>query len=112
MRYSLMAAAACAALIATGAAGGASASTDCTFTIVGKPMTLDADCTTDATIKIPDGFTLDGAGHTITAVDPPGSHFIGAIVQNEGKVANVKNLTITTSGLADVCDENFGFTQL
>ena len=34
-------------------------------------MTLNGDCTTDATILVPNGFTLDGAGNTITAVDPP-----------------------------------------
>jgi hypothetical protein len=34
-------------------------------------MRLDANCTTDETLFIPDGFTLDGRGHTITAVDRP-----------------------------------------
>jgi len=27
---------------------------------------------TDATILVPNGFTLDGANHTITAMDPAG----------------------------------------
>ena len=42
------------------------ATTTCTFTTVGTTMTLDADCTTDATILIPNSFTLNGAGNTIT----------------------------------------------
>lgn len=80
------------------------ATTDCTFTTVGTTMTLDADCMTDATITIPDGYTLDGAGHTITVVDPPLGHFLGAVVANAGATAHVKNLQITTSALANVCD--------
>lgn len=82
----------------------AHATTTCTFTTAGTTMTLDANCTTDATITIPDGFTLDGAGHTITANDPPLGHFLGAVVMNAGTTAHVKNLIVTASGLADVCD--------
>ncbi len=51
------------------------ATTTCTFTTSGFTNTLDADCTTDETILVPNGFTLDGAGHTITAQDPSGGHF-------------------------------------
>jgi len=39
--------------------------TDCTFTVSGSTMTLNGDCTTDETILVPDGFTLDGNGRTI-----------------------------------------------
>lgn len=80
------------------------ATTSCAFTTVGSTMTLDADCTTDATILVPNGFTLDGAGNTITAGDPPSLHFLGAVVKNGGPFAAVKNLTIDTNSLADVCD--------
>src|ERR1044072_2611888 len=85
-------------------AGHAATATPCTFTVSGSTMTLDADCTTDASIIIPAGFTLDGAGHTITAVDPMGGHFVGGVVQNGGATANVTNVGITTSALLDVCD--------
>jgi hypothetical protein len=71
---------------------------------VSKRMTLLADCTTDHTLSIPDGYTLDGHGHTITAVDPDGAHFLGAVVANAGDSAGVTNIVITASGLADVCD--------
>ncbi|MBI2368646.1 MAG: right-handed parallel beta-helix repeat-containing protein [Deltaproteobacteria bacterium] len=91
-------------LVSAVAAGPATAVTTCTFTVVGTTMTLDADCTTDATILVPDGFTLDGASHTITAVDPPGDHFLGAVVANGGATASVVHLTVTASGLANVCD--------
>jgi hypothetical protein len=48
--------------------------------------------------------TLDGNGYTITAVDPAGGHFVGAVVANGGTTAHVANLTVTASGLANVCD--------
>lgn len=84
--------------------GTTSAATTCTFTVVGTTMFLDSSCTTDATILIPGGYTLDGNGYTITAVDPAGGHFKGAVVMNGGTTAHVTNLTVTASGLANVCD--------
>jgi hypothetical protein len=78
---------------------------DCTFTSSGTTNTLNADCTTYTSIIIPIGETLDGAHHTITAVDPPApDHFLGAVVKNGGTSASVTNLTVTASGLADACD--------
>lgn len=82
------------------------AESGCVLSAHGTTMELSADCTTDATILVPEGFTLDGAGHTITAVDPPREHFLGAVVANAGTHANVMNLRITASNLADVCDIN------
>jgi hypothetical protein len=79
--------------------------TPCAFTTANSTMTLVADCTTSESILIPSGFTLDGAHHTITAVDPPApDHFLGAVVKNGGTSASVINLTVTASGLADACD--------
>src|SRR3712207_8069880 len=49
----------------------------------------DLDCMTDTSIVIPNGYTLDGGGHTITAVDPVGGHFVGGVIQNGGATANV-----------------------
>jgi len=80
------------------------AATTCVFDVVGTTMTLTNDCTTDETIFVPDGVTLDGAGYTITAVDPAGNHFRGAVVENGGATAYVVNLTVTASALANVCD--------
>lgn len=80
------------------------AASDCVFVTRGSTMRLAGDCTTDATIFIPPGLTLDGRGHTITAVDPPGGHFLGAVVQAGGSVAHVRDLVVTAAGLANVCD--------
>lgn len=83
------------------------ATTTCTFTDDVGTMTrfLDGDCTTDETLFVPDGWTLDGQGHTITAEDPPGDHFRGAVVQNAGSEAHVTNLGVTASALDNVCDD-------
>jgi hypothetical protein len=67
-------------------------------------MTLNADCVTDQSITIPNGYTLDGAGRTVKAVDPSGDHFRGGVVKNGGASAHVTNLKITVGTLADICD--------
>ncbi len=74
--------------------------------VIDPPTTyrLVADCTTDHTLLIPDGWTLDGDGYTITAVDPAVGHFLGAVVKNGGASAHVTDLGVTASGLANVCD--------
>lgn len=77
----------------------------CTFTIAGHTEKLNGDCTTTSSIVIPDGFTLDGKNHTITAMDPAGGHFTGGILINGGSTANVTAVTLTTSNLADICDD-------
>lgn len=47
-------------------------------------FTMTADCTTSTSLSIRDGWTLNGAGHTITAVDPsPAVNFTGAVLTNE-----------------------------
>lgn len=83
----------------------AQAASTCVFNTAGGVMTLTGDCTTDTTILVPNGHTLDGRNNTITVVDPPlGGHFLGAVVKNAGALANVVNLRITTTGLTNVCD--------
>lgn len=67
----------------------------------GNVLKLTGDMIVTESYVIPDGYTLDGNGHTITAVDPAGGHFKGAVVVNGGSTAYVKNLTVTTSGLAN-----------
>lgn len=80
------------------------AAAGCSFTTVKKTMTLNGNCTTTVSIIVPNGFTLDGAGHTITAMDPIGDHFLGGVIRNGGATANVVDVTVTASGLIDVCD--------
>ncbi len=54
----------------------------CKFTTNDKAKTVSlvADCTTDTTIGVPDGYTLDGKGFTIRAVDG-----ISELVQRRGR---------------------------
>lgn len=62
-------------------------------------LTLQADCTTDVPVFVPDGLTMDGTAHTLTAVDPSGGHFLGAILRNRGTTMNVRNLRVKAQGL-------------
>lgn len=80
------------------------AATNCAFTTNGSEMVLNANCTTDQTILIPNGFTLDLNQNTITGIDPPAGHFVGAVVKNGGSEAEITNGTITVSGLVDICN--------
>lgn len=70
----------------------------------GTTLQLTANYTTTETITIPDGYTLDGRGYTITAEDPGGGHFTGAVVTNAGSSAYVKDLTVTAYQLTNACD--------
>lgn len=69
--------------------------------------TLTQDCTTASTITVPDGWTIDGAGHTLTAVENAASpNFPGPVLlSTEGSAQaatmNVANLHITTSGFGN-----------
>ena len=75
------------------------AANNCVFATTGSVITLIGDCTTDSTIHVPDGMTLDGNGHTLTAVNPSSGPFLGAVVRNAGASASVLNLTVTTMDL-------------
>ncbi len=90
------------------ASSSADAATTCAFDVTGTTMALTGDCTTDATLLIPDGFTLDGRNFTITATDPGGDHFRGAVVANAGASASIVDTRITALALADVCDSGPG----
>ncbi|WP_169800636.1 right-handed parallel beta-helix repeat-containing protein [Archangium gephyra] len=75
----------------------------CSFSLEEGRLALAADCTTDSTLFVPEGYGFDGAGHTVTAVDPPGGAFTGAVIRNRGGTARVHGVTVTTSGLKDQC---------
>ena len=77
--------------------------TPCVFTFTSDTMSLQDDCTTNTTIEILDGFTLEGNSYTITAVDPsPLLPFQGAVVKNGGSTAHVQNLCVQAQ-LVDAC---------
>jgi hypothetical protein len=71
----------------------------CAVQLAQDLLTLQQGCTTDTPVFIPDGLTLDGAGHTLVAVDPAGGHFAGAILRNRGAEAHVRNLKLRAQGL-------------
>jgi parallel beta-helix repeat protein len=104
MRLGLLGNGVIALIVSAAAAAPARAATDCVFDTRGKRMALRGNCQTDATISIPDGFTLDGRGRRIVAVDPPDGHFVGAVVRNAGATAHVRNLVVEARALANVCD--------
>jgi hypothetical protein len=77
--------------------------TPCLFSLEEGRLALAADCTTDTTLFIPDGYRFEGEGHTVTAVDPPEGPFTGAVIRNRGGTARVHGVTVTASGLSDQC---------
>lgn len=79
---------------------------DCVFIDTPRSIQLAADCTTTATIYVPDGATLDGQGHTITAVDPDGGKFVGAVLQNDGSSMNITRITVLGDLNATGCGAN------
>jgi hypothetical protein len=84
--------------VASAAVPGGDITAVCAGTTSGSVFTLSADCgPTTAPLIVPDGFTVDGAGHTITATDlpPDGSaQWNGGILTNAGSSMNVQNLSI------------------
>jgi hypothetical protein len=78
--------------------------TSCPGTLSGTTFTLTANCDTTVSLTVPDGHTLDGAGHTITAHDPgSGVPFSGGVLTNAGTSMNIEDLTIQGTGFAPIC---------
>ena len=92
------------ALFVLAGIGPAGAETTCWFDLTGSIMRLLGDCVTDASIEVPDGTTLDGAEHTILAIDPLVGRFQGGVIVARGREAVVVNTRITTTVLADGCE--------
>ncbi|QRN97168.1 right-handed parallel beta-helix repeat-containing protein [Archangium violaceum] len=76
----------------------------CPFSLGAERLALEADCTTDSPLFVPDGYTFDGQGHTVTAVNPSGGRFTGAVIRNKGGTARVRGVSVTASGLTDPCE--------
>lgn len=88
---------------------GWASSQSCNFVTSSTTMTLAADCVTAATITIPDGITLNGNGHSITAVNPSGGSFVGPVLSNAfgATHASVKNVILDAPdlGIGAVCPD-------
>jgi hypothetical protein len=84
-------------------AAGGDITTACPGTVAGTTFTLSADCDTTATLTVPNGFTVDGGGHEITAHDPdpgagPSGLFLGPVLTNAGATMNLTHLTVRGTG--------------
>jgi hypothetical protein len=73
----------------------------CPLSLGATRVRLEADCATESTVFIPDGYTFDGAGYTLTAVDPDGGRFLGAVLRNRGGEAHVRGVRVVAGGLTD-----------
>jgi hypothetical protein len=62
-----------------------------------RTLTLLADCSTPGTLFVPDGWTLDGDGHSIIGTETAATAFTGAILQNAGTMMKLVDLTVTTN---------------
>jgi hypothetical protein len=86
------------------AVGDPDVETSCPGTLSGTTFTLTTNCDTTVSLTVPDGHTLDGAGHTITAHDPgPGVPFSGGVLTNAGTSMNIEDLAIMGTGFAVIC---------
>ncbi len=94
-------------IVLVGGSGAAAADptvdTACTGTMSGTTFTLTADCDTTVQLTVPDGQTVDGGGHTISAHDPAGGNFSGAVLTNAGTTMHIQNVTIKGTGFAVDC---------
>ena len=75
---------------------------------VAKTLTLLSDCSTAVTVTVPDGWTLDGAGHSLIGTETANTAFQGAILQNAGTSMNIRNLTVHTTPAWDDAGKNSG----
>lgn len=90
-------------LVLLGSISVGSASGNCMFDTRGNTMFLEASCTTESTIFVPDGYTLNGGGFTITATETSEGAWTGPVIENEGANANIVNVSVTACELACVC---------
>ena len=75
----------------------------CVGDLTGSTFTLTANCDTTDGLQVPNGDTLNGDGHTITAHDAsPLDNFIGSVVF--GDSMNIENLTIRGTGFRTDCN--------
>jgi hypothetical protein len=89
----------------------------CDFAVAGDVYTLTADCEVTAAIDVPDGVTVDGDGHTITAVEAPDQAWAGGSVLRSAvgtavapATLNVRNLHIDTNFTTAGRSKNSGGT--
>ena len=78
---------------------------------VTQTLTMTGDCTTSQGLVLHDGWTLDGAGHTLTVGDPSSGSFTGAVLSNEpvtDATMNVRDLHLVGSLAAGCSGSLYG----
>ncbi len=73
------------------------------YDVATQTQRLLADCETEETIFVANGWTFDGGGHTIFAVDPAGSRFQAAVLTVHSGTGDVHDVVIDGSGLEEPC---------
>ena len=71
--------------------------------VAAQTQRLLADCVTDETIFVADGWSFDGDGHTIFAVDPAGGRLQAAVLTVHSGTADVHDVVIDGSRLEEPC---------
>ena len=82
-------------VISASPASAADITVACPGTTNGTTFTLSNDCNTTEPLTVPDGFTINGANHTINASDTAANQWNGGIVTNAGASMNIRNLTVS-----------------
>jgi hypothetical protein len=80
--------------------------------VAAQTQRLLADCVTDEMISVATGWTFDGDGHTIYAVDPAAGRLQAAVLFVGEGVGNVHDVVIDGSGLEAPCLSDDGATVL
>ncbi len=80
--------------------------------VAARTQRLLADCVTDETIAIANGWTFDGGGYTIYAVDPVGRWLQGSVLTVADGAGNVHDVVIDGAGLGKPCLIDGGATAL
>ncbi|MCA9877606.1 MAG: right-handed parallel beta-helix repeat-containing protein [Thermomicrobiales bacterium] len=80
--------------------------------VAAQTQRLLADCVTDETIFVSNGWTFDGGGHTIFAVDPAGWRLQAAVLSVKAGAGSVHDVVIDGRGLEEPCLIDGGATAL
>ena len=80
--------------------------------LAAQTQRLLADCVTDETIFVSNGWTFDGSGHTIYAVDPVGRRLQAGVLSVNAGSGDVHDVVIDGSGLEEPCLIDGGATAL
>ncbi len=84
----------------------ADAANDCLFNFnADGAIHLAADCVTDQTINLPGNTSYVSDGNVIRATDPPGGHFVGALIDvRTGDWVSFNGFQFLGSNFSNVCD--------